>query len=333
VALYRTIPAPRVRSLTWVGDTLVDWARGGTRYSLDGTIEAPSWHLGYRFDASTSTPDGEWAVVYERCGTKGLLLRNGEIVRELNRSYYMADVFEYPVALWYGPGDRLLLAHCPDRYDRLEIDDAKTGERLTRCEDRLSPEVFHSRLQASPDGRMLLSAGWVWYPWDVVHVFDVATALDDPTHLDELTPLGTADETVHESSACWQSGQRLLIGGGLGTPAPRRTARPQLGPRGIAVHDVDAARLVADLRLRLPAGRMMPVGDEHVLCLHHHPRLVSLETGALVHAWPEIPTGREVGSVVRGLEIYPIALDPERGRVAVARDDTITVLDASPWCE
>lgn len=329
MSLYRTIPAPRVRSLTWEGDALVDWARGGTRYELDGTITAPKWHLGYRFDACIATPDGEWAVVYERCGTKALLLRHGKIVRELDRSYYMADVYEYPIALWRGPGGRLLLAHCPKRFDRLEIDDAETGERLTRSYKRSSPDVFHSRLQPSPDGRRLLSAGWMWHPWDVVHVFDVKVALEDPSHLDELTPLDAGEESAHESSACWQSRRRLLVGVGAQSGDPNAPKVRGQRSQNVAVHDVVEARMVSDVQLRLPAGRMMPVGGDHVLCLHHHPRLISLTSGTVVRAWPEVQTGRQISSVVRGVPVHPIALDPERGRIAVARDDTITVLDTS----
>jgi hypothetical protein len=43
---------------------------------------------GYRFDAATASPDGRFAVIYERLGTKGLLLDDGQIVRELDRSFY-----------------------------------------------------------------------------------------------------------------------------------------------------------------------------------------------------------------------------------------------------
>jgi hypothetical protein len=37
---------------------------------------------------------------------------------------------------------------------------------------------------ASPDGRTLANAGWMWHPIDEVRAFDVETALRDPSHLD-----------------------------------------------------------------------------------------------------------------------------------------------------
>lgn len=95
-------------------------------------------------------------------GTKGLLLRNGQIVRELNRSFYHANIYEYPVCL-VRHGARTLLIHCPEDYNRLEIEDAETGGKLTlRSSD--PADIFHSRLRPSANGGRLLSAGWAWAP-------------------------------------------------------------------------------------------------------------------------------------------------------------------------
>jgi hypothetical protein len=45
------------------------------------------------------SPSGEFAVIYTRLGTKGLVLHRGKIIREINRSFYHADVYEYPIGL------------------------------------------------------------------------------------------------------------------------------------------------------------------------------------------------------------------------------------------
>jgi hypothetical protein len=106
------IPASHVRSLVWHDDELIDWAAGGQRFLLSG--EAVPRHVNYAFpfDAAVSSPSGEYAVIYTRLGTKGLVLRRGEIVREINRSFYCADAYEYPVALLRIADGREVLAHC-----------------------------------------------------------------------------------------------------------------------------------------------------------------------------------------------------------------------------
>jgi hypothetical protein len=83
-------------------------------------------------------------VIYERLGTKGLLLHEGRIVRELDRSYYHASAYEYPVALFNDPDGRVLLAHCLGNYCRLELEEAETGRPLTASADR-KPSDFSIR--------------------------------------------------------------------------------------------------------------------------------------------------------------------------------------------
>jgi hypothetical protein len=169
--------ATGIRSLCWRGDQLVDWVGGGRAFAPDGTETPARVIYSYRFDAATASPDGRFAVIYERLGTKGLLLHDGQIVRELDRSFYHAAAYEYPVALFNGPDGRALLTHCPGNYCRIELEDAETGRPLTASADRKPSDFFHSRLAASPNGKRLLSAGWVWHPLSLVACFDVAQAL------------------------------------------------------------------------------------------------------------------------------------------------------------
>ena len=151
-----------IRSLSWRGDELVDWVGGGRAFALDGTERRATVSYAYHFDAVTVSSDGRFAVIYERQGTKGLLLDGGKILRELNRSFYQAEAYEYPVTLFHEPDGRLLLAHCPAAYNHIEIEEAESGKVLTACSERKPSDFFHSRLAASPNGKRLLSAGWVW---------------------------------------------------------------------------------------------------------------------------------------------------------------------------
>src|SRR5688572_2620497 len=86
-----------VRSLCWHHGDLVDWVDGGTRYRLDGTVVPRTVFYAYRFDHALIAPNGRYVALIERLGTKGLILKNGEIVREINRSYYFANAYEYPI--------------------------------------------------------------------------------------------------------------------------------------------------------------------------------------------------------------------------------------------
>jgi hypothetical protein len=107
------IPAKGVRSLVWSGNSLVDWVSGGVRYELDGTRESARRSIGYRFDAALVSRSGAHVAIYERLGTKGLLVSAADctLLRELNRSYYFADAYEFPTAgTLLGVDDDLVLS-------------------------------------------------------------------------------------------------------------------------------------------------------------------------------------------------------------------------------
>ncbi|MCC6750302.1 MAG: hypothetical protein IT371_21740 [Deltaproteobacteria bacterium] len=323
-------------SLCWRGDDLVDWARGGATWTAERGFVAAGRSWGYgRLNAATTDPTGRWAVVHERTGTAGLLLRDGQVVRELHRSLYHADAYDYPVCLFSGPARRTLLAHCPDSYARLEIEDAETGERLTRSPARKEADFFHSRLAVSPGSRRLLSAGWVWHPWDAVVWFDLSAALGDPTLLDALEGASCSRNVclAEESSAAWLDDDLLLLGGSGAPEDPEEAAwanreypGPRLRPNGLAIYDTALRRYVASLELGYPPGAMMPVGPQHVVTFFQHPRLVSLASGKVVHEWADLATGEAVSSIVLDRPQPVLALDPPRARFAVGSPGGIDVV-------
>jgi hypothetical protein len=202
-----------LKSLCWRGDTLVDWASGGITYQLDGSSSHPRINWAYRFDAAVQSPSGRHAVVYERLGTKALLIEGTKLIRELNRSYYQAHAYEYPVAFCLTSDGRELLVHCPDEYCRLEIEDVVTGERLTRHNARNPTDFFHSRLAVSADGRWLSNTGWVWHPFGLVAVYDIAAALADPTLLDRIDTPGLAFSGEIDMAAFADADRLVLVSG------------------------------------------------------------------------------------------------------------------------
>ncbi|WP_375770107.1 hypothetical protein NR798_04240 [Archangium gephyra] len=304
----------------------MDWVSGGIRYGLDGTTVDSNIRYGYRFDAAVASQDGRYAVIYEKRGTKGILLREGKQVRELNRSYYHAEVYEYPVALRTLPGGRTLLAHCPEEYCCLELEDADTGERLTRREGD-SPDVFHSRLQFSPDGRQLLSAGWIWHPVDAASVFDVARALEQPASLDEhpVFELGESFLEIHSAAFGARDTVVLYCSGVDGDALPAGTAWPE-GDVGLGVYSLTERRFLSMVPVEEAVGTLMVMGD-HAVGFYEYPKLFELATGRVVERWRGLATGSQSSSIIRHLPPQPpLALDPAGRRFAVGTDKGIEVV-------
>lgn len=308
-----TYSAPQ--SLCWSGEALVDWVSGGIRHGLDGSTADPSVRYGYRFDGAVMSQDGRYAVLYEKLGTKGLVLKEGRLKRELSRSYYHADAYEYPIALLPLPSGRTLLAHCPDEYCRLELEDLETGERLTR-RDGESPDFFHSRLQFSRDGRYLLSAGWIWQPVDAAYVFDVARALERPESLDQLQELEAGDSFLEVHSAAFGERDTLVL----------HCSDLDEGESRLAVYSLSERRFLSKAPLERPPGTLM-VMDGYAVGFFEHPHLIELATGRVVEQWPELATGRQSSSIIRHLpSLPPLALDPAGRRFAVGTEKGIEVV-------
>jgi hypothetical protein len=324
--LVREISVANLRSLSWWGDDLIDWL-GGHRVTLGGAVQPFGVGSTYRFDAATGS--GESGVTFETLGTKGRIARwNGILpkanfvplgvdeLREIDRSYYYADAYAYPVCAFTLPDGRTALAHCPRRYDRLDIE-LPDGTLLTP-RDGKHDDCFHSRLEASVDGRWLLCNGWVWHPANVAHVFDVARAIAEPAYLS--TPgialgwhseLYDADESGIQAATL--SGDRVVCatGGHLAV-----FALP--GGEAIHMHHVDE-----------PAGtQLMAWGDDHVVAFDRQPRVIELATGAVVHRWDlDGGPGFHQPSVDMKPPAPPwIARDPANRRFALGWSDRIVVV-------
>jgi hypothetical protein len=318
------IPATNVRSLAWDQSGLIDWVGGAVLYQLDGKSDRLRINYAYGFDAVATSPRGQYQVIYTRLGTKGLVLRRGELIREINRSYYFADAYEYPIALFTLEDGREVLAHCPNEYCRLEIEDLETGARLTELERRHPTDFFHSRLAASPSGRYLLSAGWIWHPVDAVHVFDITTALNDPTHLDGAgLPLNVWGD---ESSAAFLNDKWLAVAV-EGERDDDNTEGPPAS-RDLRICDLEAGTVLATIHPPQKMGTMMAVGDEYLLSLHEHPKLLHLASNEIVASWPQIQSGIQVSSILTDQSRVPppMALDARNRRCAIAGKDRIHVL-------
>lgn len=320
-----------VKSLAWRGDALVDSVSGGIEYRLDGTATSPCVNWAYRFDAAVHSVSGRYAAIYEKLGTKGLLICDGNLVRELNRSFYCAEAYEFPVAFAMVPNAREVLIHCPDEYNQIEIEDAATGERLSAGSTRKPADFFHSRLVVSDNGRWLLSAGWIWHPLDSICCFDISAASANPTLLDgtEFPDLG---ESCEVNSAAFLDNNRLLLASGPEAQDFRDAGHNGLMPGQLGIFNLQEARFESVVTLSFTVGAMMPIGNDHLVSFYEHPKLINRHSGEVVATWPDVATGKQNSSIIWHQEPLPppLALDPARRRFAVAQADRITVFEFEP---
>lgn len=322
------IPAKNVRSLCWHGEELVDWVGGGNRYCLNGSTIRRYVNYPYRFNRSVVSPDGQYAVIYEVLGTKGLVLKEGKIIREINRSYYLAHVYEYPIVLFRLANGRTVLAHCPEEYNKLEIEDVETGECLTARSNK-TMDFFHSRLQVSSNGKYLMSAGWVWHPFDTVLMFEIEQVMHHPELLDQDLKWNFASTELHD--AAFAGGDAIVISSADTyyedeDERAEETGEFMLQPDQIGRYSLTNHAYQTIAPLKAPTGLMMSFGD-YVVGFYEHPKLIDLATGDIIVRWPDLATGNQNGSIISHLDkIPPIALDPTNKRFAVADAENITVI-------
>jgi hypothetical protein len=309
-----------VRSLHWHGDALVDLASGGITYHFDGTTKPRSVYYAYRFDQAIGFKETGYAILYEKLGTKGLILKNGKHVREINRSYYRANAYEYPIAIFELPDGRVAIAHCPEEYNKIEIEEIESGKRLAVRQGE-AQDFFHSRLQVSPNGEYLISAGWVWHPIDLIQIFSIPEALRNPSYLDQYKRLQLPEELFEINAAAFQKNGKILITGlSDGDSGKQDSFLVRYNPK-----DWNTELLVP---LHEVSGTIMAVGDEHLVGFSEHPKLIEISTGKVIYRWPELKSGNQNSSIIHHLGKLPyLALDPARNRFAVADDKEITVIE------
>lgn len=324
------LAASGARALAWVDGELYDVAAGWTHYPLDGSPPRRRYSgYGPGFDSALVAPAGDVVALLSGAGTKGLLLDpGGSLIREVNRSYYHADAYRYPLALFTLPDGRTGVVHCPEDYNRLEIEDARTGQRLTAAGTREPQDFFHSRLAVSPSGRYLLSAGWVWHPWGCLVVFDLHAALEQPQTLDDVEGdlFGMRGLVQAEISGACFIGDDMVVST---SAEPNEPDGPDdLAPNMLARWSMKQRRFLWCHQLEETAGDLLPIGNR-VLSLYRHPRLYDADTGQMRAQWPDLDTGQAASSIVwsKGFSgPARVALDHPGRRFAVTDGERIVVV-------
>lgn len=311
----------QIKSLCWSGDSLIDYVGGISTIDLEGSISQPQVSFTYRFDGAIASADGRYAVIFEYYGTKAILLRDGRIHRELNRSFYCADAYEYPIAFVKLDTDSWGIVHCPDNYNVIEIESAETGERLTKA-DRKDVDFFQSRLSFSPKSRWLLSAGWIWHPLDSIMLYDLSDGFENPRFYSGHWEGGLGDLGLWEiSNAVFLSDDQLLVSG-----SGDHTQEDGSDEVAVGVYDLAKLKIVSRKPIIEPTGELMPIDDELAVGFYQHPKLLNYKTGQIEFRWDDIKTDKRNGSISFHDRKAIIAVDIRQKRFAVATPKSIEIV-------
>ena len=310
----RTLATDNPRTIAWAGDEVVDWVSLKNYGPGSSEIQQTQRGFGFPFNRAITSPDGQYAFVYQVLGTKGILLKNGEQLREINRSYYHAETYEYPAAFATVDGVTYLV-HCPVEYAQLDFENVETGALVTNIAGRQPSDVFHSRLEISPEGGYLMSKGWCWHPWDVVEVFDIRACLTNPLLLDksDLRP----DTYTELSTAGFISETTILLGASAEEAMDDEELLP-VPPGYIARWDFIANTYADAVKVSGAFGNLFPIDAHRAWDLYKYPKIIDLDTGEVLDKLEALDTGLQHSAIIHYLDVVPaIAFNRRTGQVAV----------------
>jgi len=311
-------------SLNWIGDNLIDWVNGGSLYSLNGEFKHSNIMYGFKFDAAIQSENGVYSVIYEKLGTKGLLLKNGEIIREINRSYYQVDAYEYPLTFVRLKNNEYALIHCPEEYNQIEIESVESGVRLTSTDNRKADDCFHSRFRVNKANTSLINAGWVWHPVGLLEIYNIEKALLDNAILD--SPNSNYPLNTEVSSAEFLNNDLIVISSSGEEPFDDEVLNDKviLNPKQLGLFSIEQNKFLKKVDVDFKTGTIIPIDENHVLDLYEYPKSVDLNTGKILQEFKDIISGKQDLAIVG--KIPPIAIDSENGRVAIGNGNRIEIL-------
>jgi len=308
-----------LRTIDWYDGKVIDWNSAGKQYLENGETQyLQQYHYGFVCDGSITSENGEFVLIYQKRRTKGLLLKNGELWREINRTYYQSDVYEFPAAFFTYQG-RTYLAHCPNEYNQIDFEDAETGEIVTNIPDRELEDVFHSRLEVSPDNKFLLSKGWVWQPMDVIVAFDIEKCFENPKLLDEVV---TPDSQFEVNVASFLDDNRVIIG----SSRDKFEVEDAEGSFGqLAIWNIETDEVTNRICVKEAFGNVFSIDEEKCWDVYDYPKIIDLNTGEIIDKIEEIDSGKQDSSIMYK-DIARIAFDRSTKQLAIATGDAIEIV-------
>ena len=252
-----------------------------------------------------------------------MLLKNGELFREINRTSYQSAVYEFPAA-FLNYNNRTYLIHCPIEYCRLDIEDAETGEIMTNKVEREPVDFFHSRLEVSLDHQFILSKGWYWHPWDGIKLFDVEACMRNPRLLDE--GVSPPDVGTEISSASFINEEEILVYATMEEAMEEELEEPI--PQGhLAIWNIQTNTINNAVKVEGNCGNFFAIDHKKCWDLLGYPKQISLENGAVIDKEESIFSGKQASSIIHHLGLLPkIAYNQKSKQIAIAHENKIEIL-------
>jgi hypothetical protein len=317
----QTIKANYLQTIDWLNGNIIDWTSAGQLYSLNGQQrQTAKYHYAFSFDASITSENGQYAFLYKRLGTKGILLKNGEILREINRTYYHAESYEFPAA-FLTVDNTTYLVHCPVQYCQLDFEEVETGEVVTNIRARQPSDVFHSRLSISPDNKCLMICGWAWHPVDTVQLFSTAECLQNPLLLDNSTLY--PDFGTQVNSASFIDNDKILIAASDEEPFDDEVP-PLLPQKHIAVWDFKNNKLSTPVQVEGEFGNLFAIDNQRAWDMFKYPKIINIQTGKVESKEVNVNSGEQISSIMSSnIDEYPqIRFNRQTSQIAVSVNDT-----------
>lgn len=321
--LRQSIQTNSLKTICWVNNSIVDWASAGMQYTLDGKARQLCEYT-YGFgDSAVTSADGQYAFIYQKLGTKGLLLKNGKLLREINRSYYCANVYEYPAA-FVTFEHKTYLIHCPLKYCRLDFEDIETGQIITDTDDRNPSDFFHSRLEISPNGKYLMSKGWFWHPFDAIRVFDIIECIQQPKLLDQSIIYPNVGTEV--ATASFIDDNRVLIGSSS-EEAINDDLLENLPPNHIAIWDIQSDQISKPVKMNLEFGNLYAISDQCAWDIYRFPKIINIQTGEITDQDETTASGLQNSSIIHHIgELPKVAFNQQTKQLAITNGDRIEII-------
>ncbi|WP_214229625.1 hypothetical protein [Pedobacter sp. B4-66] len=327
--IQQTFKTNCLKTIDWLNGNIVDWVSAGQIYSPDGQQkQIAKYHYAFGFDASITSQNGQYAFIYRRLGTKGILLKGGEILREINRTYYCADTYEFPAA-FITVGNETYLVHCPIDYCQLDFENVETGEIVSNVQGREPSDMFHSRLAISPDNKYLMVCGWAWHPVNTVELFDIVACLENPLLLDNSFLYPNFGTEIN--SASFIDNERVLIASTDEEPFDDEVP-PLLPQKHLAIWNFIKNEITSPVKVNGEFGNLFAINDRQAWDMFKFPKIINIETGEIESKLEAINSGLQTSSIIYGdIEKFPqICFNRQTSQIAIrVNDTTIEVLTPS----
>ena len=320
-----TLNTNGIASICWFNNAIVDIPFCGKMYYLDGKIEDKfKYHFGSIFDSSIISDDGVYSFIYKKTGTKGLLLKNGEILREINRSYYCAENYEYPACFLTRNNGETYLIHCPNGYNQIDFENVETGQISTNIAERKPSDFFHSRFEISPNNKYLLSKGWVWHPLSIITLFDIEKCFSNPLLLDNSNRNPNVGTEVNTASFITET--KILIGTSEEEELIDDELPDILPQKSIAIWNIETNEISKPTKLDFEFGNLYAIDENFAWDLYKFPKLINICNGEIVFQDIELYSGKQNCSIIGNSDNEPkVAFDKKTKKIAITNKEKIEI--------